>query len=233
MKKQIIKKSIGILGGMGPQASACLLNILIDLSIKEFGAKDADDFPEIILYSIPVSDFISDSNRKLKAFKMLKKRVIELNKCNISSISIACNTAHVLIEKLQEASEVPFISMIDEVARAVDNAQLGKVGIMGTPITIKSKLYQKALEKFNIECAEPGESELKILEKTIRSIIAGSANSNDKKLLLSIASKLKKRGAEGFVLGCTELPLIFPKVKLPVFNSLEILARSLLLNYYK
>lgn len=233
MKKQVIKKSIGILGGMGPQASACLLNILIDLSIKEFGAKDGDNFPEIILYSIPVPDFISDSNRKLKAFKMLKKRVIELNKCNVSCLSIACNTAHVLLENLQEVSEAPFISMIDEVARAVDKAQLEKVGILGTPLTIKSKLYQKALGKFNIECIEPGENELEILEKTIRNVIAGCANLNDRDLLLSIADKLKKRGAEGFVLGCTELPLIFPKRKLPVFNSLEILARSLLLNYYK
>ncbi len=107
------KGAIGILGGMGPEASNYLYKMLIDLSIKHFGAKDNDDFPEIILYSVPVSDFISNYNNKDKALQMLKKRVIDLGKVNLSCLSIACNTAHLLIDELQSVSSVKFISMID------------------------------------------------------------------------------------------------------------------------
>lgn len=63
------KKVIGILGGMGPQASARLVQILVEMSTKEFGAKNCDDFPEIVLDSIPIPDFISDKKKKEIRFK--------------------------------------------------------------------------------------------------------------------------------------------------------------------
>lgn len=228
------KKVIVILGGMGPEASGYLYNSLIELSVKYFGAKNNDDFPEILLDSIPVPDFISDDSGKKEALKILKNRVKFLSVLSPSCLAIACNTAHIFIDDLQKISEAPFISMIEEVVGAVAKANLKRVGILGTPMTINSKLYKRVLLKFNIECIEPKNDELKILEKVIRKIIAGSSNSNDKKMLLSVANNLRKRGAQGIILGCTELPLIFPtKQDSPIFNSLEILSMALLQKYYK
>lgn len=72
------------------------------------------------------------------------------------------------------------------------------------------------------------------LEEIIRKVIAGKIKRSDKVELVKIAKSLKKRGARGIILGCTEFPLVFPKrFDIPVFNSLEILARALLRNYYK
>lgn len=146
----IKKGAIGILGGMGPGASNYLYKILIDLSIKYFGAKNNDDFPEIILYSIPVPDFISSSEKKEKALKMLVARVKSLNKLNLSCLSIACNTAHALLSKLQSSSKVSFISMIDEVVRKLGRIHKA-VGILGTPSAIKYRLYQDALKKIKFQ----------------------------------------------------------------------------------
>lgn len=234
MRKRAKKQIIGILGGMGPQASARLLDLLIDLSIKEFGAKNGDEFPEILLDSVPVPDFISNSDNKSVALDMLKKRVKKINQLPISRIGIACNTAHILFDDLQKISKAPFVSMISEVVDSVNKAQLKRVGVVGTPSTIKSKLYQKALDKFNIKGIEPTESELRILDKIIRKVIEEKTTNKDQRRLRSMANSLKKKGAEGIILGCTELPLVFPpKFSLPVFNSLEILARALLRNYYK
>lgn len=228
------KKAIGILGGMGPEASNYLYKTLIDLSIKYFGAKNNDDFPDIILYSIPVPDFISDYNNRNKALNMLKKRVLSLNKIDLSSISIACNTAHLLIDKLQSVSCAKFISMIDEVSLVVAKDKKKIVGIMGTPSTVKSGLYQSKLAKYNIKSVIPASKELKTLEQVIRNVLRSKILKSDRERLFIIANSLKKRGAQGIILGCTELPLVFPlKYSLPVYNSVEILAMALLQKYYK
>ena len=102
-----MKKAIGILGGMGPEASAYMYSTLIDLAILRFGAKNNDDFPEIILHSIPVPDFISNEKQKAKALLMLKKRVKNINRMPILFLAIACNTAHVLLPQLQVISKKP------------------------------------------------------------------------------------------------------------------------------
>lgn len=229
MKKPNKKQIIGILGGMGPQASAHLLDLFINLSISEFGAKNDNDFPEILLDSVSVPDFISSVNNRKISLKILKERVIFLNKIRPSCMAIACNTAHILLSDLQSVSKAPFISMVEEVSKAVCKNGIKKVGILGTPMTIKEKLYETNLDKFGIESIIPVGAELGALEKIIRNVIAGLASNKDKIIISSIANNLVKRGAQGIILGCSELPLIFPKKQnFPVFNSLEILAMALL-----
>lgn len=231
MNKQ---STIGILGGMGPEASGYLYSTLISKAAKDFGAKNNDQFPEVILYSIPVPDFISDDKNKDQALRMLKNKVIELNATNISCLSIACNTAHVLLPQLRSISKVPFISIINEVAKRVSADGKRKVALLATPSTIKYSLYQLALKKYGIKVLIPNTNQLEAIEKIIRNVLRGKRSIQDNKKLIKIADSLKERGADGIILGCTELPLIFPtKYSLSVYNSTEILADALLNKYYK
>jgi len=226
--------AIGILGGMGPEASACLVNILVEMSAKEFGAKNGDEFPEIILDSIPVPDFISNKKNMPKAFRMLKKRIKMMGKMNIKVFAIACNTAHIMFNKLRLISESPFISLVDEVAKEILNRRINKIGILATPVTIDSGLFQKPLNQSNVELIIPKRDQLEILDEIIRKVIAGKVSRFDKLKLTAIAMSLKKRGAQGIILGCTELPLIFPKnFTIPTFDTLEILARALLRHHFR
>lgn len=228
------QKAIGIIGGMGPEASVYMYKTLIEFSIKHFGAKDNQDFPEIILDSVPVPDFISNNRYKTKAKLMLRKRVKNFDQNDVLCLSIACNTAHILFDDLQKTSKVPFTSMIEEVAQSVSEANVKKAGLITTSSTIKFKLYQYALGKRKIESIIPTYTQIKSLDKIIRNVIAGKILKSDTKKLFVIANSLKKRGAESIILGCTEVPLIFPKnFPLPVFNSVEILSMALLRKYYK
>jgi len=228
------KKAIGILGGMGPEASYYLYKTLIDLSIKYFGAKNNDDFPEIILHSIPVPDFISNDSDKKIALKILKDRIAQLNNANIICLAIACNTAHILLDELKLVSEIPFLSMIDEVVKQVDGDRINKVGLLTTPSTIRYSLYQKALEGKKMSAIVPNKKEQDLLEKIIRNVLRGKKTNEDQNRLLLISNSLKRKGAEGIILGCTELPLLFPeKYVLPVYNSIKILSVALLQKYYK
>lgn len=114
---------------------------------------------------------------------------------------------------------------------AIKHSKLDKIGLMGSSITIKSNLYQKELKKTNIKIVLPSKTKIMILEKIITEIVAGDYSNSQK--IIEIADNLKSHGAEGIILGCTELPLVFPKkYSLPVFDSLEILADKLLKNYY-
>lgn len=226
-------KSIAILGGMGPEASYYMYNSLINLAVSKFGAKNNDDFPEIILYSIPVPDFISSDKDRKKALEMLKKRVKQVNKLDISCLAIACNTAHVLLPDLRKVSKVPFVSMVEEVAKKIISQKYKTIGIMGTPSTLKYKLYQKPLLEAEVKVIILTETQIKILESVIRNVIAGKILKFDSQKLIKIANSLKKQGAEGIILGCTELPLVFPqKYSLPIFNSTLVLAEALLKKYY-
>lgn len=139
--------AIGILGGMGPQASAHLVNLLVQISAKEFKAVNGEDFPEIVLNSVPIPDFIADEKHKKVALKILKDRVIKMNKIGVGMLAISCNTAHLLLEDLQKVSQVSFVSMIEAIAKEVNSSGIKKVGLLASPTTFKSGLFQQALAR--------------------------------------------------------------------------------------
>lgn len=217
---------------MEPQASAQLVELLIEISVRDFGAKNGDDFPEIILDSIPISDFISNPTNVKLALNILRRRIDILKVLNISSFAIACNTAHIMFDELQ-AKDSRFVSMIDEVVKRVSEKKLTKVGLLASPSTLRFGLFEHPLDELNIEIILPTKREQETIEMIIRNIISGKKLQSDKEKLTLIANTLKSRGAQGVILGCTELPLIFPKkFSLPIFNCLEILASALLRKFH-
>lgn len=229
-----MKKTIAILGGMGPEASEYMYKTLIRMSIEKFGAVHNDQFPDIALFSVPVPDFISDESSKKAALKMLKSRVKMIDPKQVLCFSIACNTAHLLINDLQKETTVPFVSMIDEMVNQVKKRGYQKIGLMGTPTTLRTGLYSDAFQKVEIESILPQSKQIEQLEKVIRNVIAGKNSKTDEAILVEIADSLVKKGAEAIILGCTELPIVFPlKYKVPSFNSISVLAEALLQKYYQ
>lgn len=218
---------------MGPQASIELVRLVIDLATKKFGIKEAMSFPEIILDSVPVPDFIEGTKNERKLIKILNKRINDLSRLNPFCFSFACNTVHLFINKLSLPADIPFISVIDEIVKQVKRSKKKRIGLLASSLTLTSHLYQKRLEKNKMTVVLPDNDQKKILNEIIRDVIAGRNGNSDTQKLMRIASSFKKRGADCIVLGCTELPLLFPKkFSLPVFNSLELLALALLKTYY-
>lgn len=232
--KSDVHKTIGIIGGMGPQASSYLYDLSIKKAIRDFGVENSEDFPDIILFSVSVPDFISNRENQKIALEILKQKVRDANKLNISCLSIACNTAHLLLPHLQSATTIPFRSMIDAVVEQIKKDKILKVGLLGSPATMRSGLYQDRLKSQDIETILPSKSQIPHIERAIRNVISGKKEKKDEDNLKKIAFSLVDKGAEGIVLGCTELPLAFPKVfDVPIFNSVEILADALLDHFYK
>jgi aspartate racemase len=232
MTKQ--RKIIGLIGGMGPFASAYFYKLLIKKSSDGYGAKNNDDFPEILIDSVPVPDFVSDISRLREAKTMLILRVKKMNEYGMESIGLVCNTGHILYSALSKVSKAKFYSMIDLVSEEAGRRGYKKVGVLATPTTIKFNLYGKALFEKGIKTVYPKLETQKLHESVIRNLIAGKRVSDEvKKLEISARELIHKDSLDGIILGCTELPLVFPKNKFEnVIDCMDILADKLLERYY-
>ncbi len=225
---------IGIIGGMGPQASNELYRLLIEGAKRKYGARNNDDFPEIIIDSVPVPDFLSDTKKMEEAAGILDDRVRRLTNYGVSAITMACNTACILSDRLQKQTPVPFVSVIDEVVREVSKNNT-KVLLLASPTSLRLGLYQLALSRYGLSYIVPPKKYHPELEYVIRGVIEGGERGFLMEKLVRITENiLEKESVQAVVLGCTELPLVFPSnYRFPVYSSLSILAESILKRYYK
>jgi len=219
-------KKIGIIGGLGANASSFFLQILIN-KINQNGIK----MPEIILDSIPIDDFISDESKIKNGQKQLSVVIKKFNLLKPDIVVMCCNTAHIIYPKINQLAKFSFPSLINLVNSKLEESHCQNIGILATPNTLKFKLYQNNLKKIFI----PDLNLQSILEKNIRLII----NSDFEKINYNFISQkinkfIKLNNLDGVILGCTEIPVFFPKIKLnkdiTIFNSSEILANHLI-NY--
>lgn len=225
---------IGVIGGMGPQASAEFYRLLIEGAKQRYGARKNDDFPEILIDSVPVPDFLSDTREMEKAAVMLEDRIRRLATYGATYISVACNTACLLSRRLQKQISVPFISVVDEVAKEV-SLHRTRVLLLASPISLRLELYQNAMSQRGVSCVVPPKIYHRDIEKIIRGVIEGGDRPVLMKKLVRITEDIVvNEYVDGIVLGCTELSFVFPvNYPIPVYNSLSILAESLLKRYYK
>ncbi|RJR15837.1 aspartate/glutamate racemase family protein [Candidatus Microgenomates bacterium] len=222
------KPIIGVLGGMGPQASAYFYQLLIEKSIRDFGAQNNDDFPEIVLDSVPVPDFIGDTKNLIPAKNVLFDRLSRLNTFGIDVICMPCNTAHLLYEELRMKSSAPFISMVKAVDIAVIEGSYHRTGLLSSTVTRDKKIYAGVTQKTTLVTVS--NKEQVVIEQVIRGILAGRDISELQKKIEDLSNRFVKRERlDSIILGCTELPLIFPKkFRVPAINSLEVLAQETL-----
>lgn len=224
MNSKNIKK-IGILDGMGAFAGARFFQMTLEKITQNHLA-----FPEIILNAVSVEDFISDQSKIIPAQKILSSRVRTFNRQNVSMVVMARNTAHILHSKLSSISKAPFPSIIDLVVKRAVDKKLKNIGILASPMTIKTKLFENSLRKAGLNPSTPDQSFQNFLEKIIRNVISNSVTQSEIKLFeLKTKKFITRHRLDGLILGCTELPLAFPKSKfnhIEILDSLDILADS-------
>src|SRR3989338_117417 len=231
MITQSTKKMIGILGGMGPLASANLYYRLIEIAQRDYHAEQDTDFPPMFLYNITLFGF---DETGIVDPKLVKKQLIagvkKLEQSGSDFIIIACNTVHYFYNDMQQAVRIPIISIIDETTRLVQETRYTIVGLLTSHTTKHVGIYQKALEKLGIRTLLVTEAQQKMLDEVIVHVMSGGQGEEDEKNLKIIVEDLRKQGAEAIILGCTELPLAIHQsdIHVPLFDSTTILAKAAL-----
>ena len=202
-----MKKTIGILGGMGPLATADLYHKMVVLT------NAAGDNEHIRVYidsntSIPdrTAAILSGGEDPLPA---MTDSLRKLEQCGADFVIMPCNTAHYFLPELAKRTELPFVSMIEATAEACRTQFCGKTAaILATAGTLSVNLYQDALLTKGVDFLVPDEAEKEALMEVIyQGVKAGASPEAYRAAFLSVVEGMGRRGADYFILGCTELPL--------------------------
>jgi len=222
-------KTIGILGGMGPEASANLYSKMIKYTQHEYGAVQDSDYPPIIIYSMPLLGFDETGIVDQDSVKMqLIEGVRKLENAGCDLIIIGCNTVHIFFDEMQAAVNIPILNIVEETKKKVVDFGCKKVGLFASESTSKTKLYQKRFAESGIEVVSPDEKQQQILNKVIEHVMGGNQKNDDVIALKDIARDYVRKGAEAVVMGCTEIPLAINQshTDTKLFDTIEIIVQS-------
>jgi len=198
------EKTIGIIGGMGPLATAYLFQKIIELTPAK---KDQDHLRVIIDNNPKIPDRTrSILKRDNKIISHLKRSANILQKAGAQCIAIPCNTSHNYIEEIQKSVRIPVLDMVRAAVESVDH-ESGKIGLLATDGTLKAEIYQKYDVQGHIHWITLKTTEQKVLMRLIYGIKAGKEHQDLKPAFTKLLISLKKKGAELIILGCTELSL--------------------------
>jgi aspartate racemase len=228
MKKYVRK--LGILGGMGPEATASLYLNIINRCQAELGAKYNSDFPPIIINSCPVPDGrMWEGFSKTRVEKFLRTNVKILEKAGVDFVAVPCNSVHYFYPVIQKAVSIPVLSIVEETAKEIRRKSLTRVLLLATEFTARSGIYDGPLADCGITLVKPDPGQQRVVQKIIVNTESGQRLESDRAAVASIVSELKKKkGIEGVIAGCTEIPLLVRQKHLPVtlFDTIGILAAS-------
>jgi len=135
---------------------------------------------------------------------------------------------HKVAPQIQSSISVPLIHMVDSVAKEIQKRKMNKVGLLGTIFTMEEDFYsKKLLEDYSIETVIPQEQDRQEVSRVIyQELCCGIINKESKQKYLDVIDEMKSRGAQGVILGCTEIPLMLSEASLPLFNTTKIHAMS-------
>ena len=209
---------------MGPYASLDFYRMILERSAGRANSQ----FPHILLSNLPVPDFVQDRTYEEEAVHMVEEEARTLEKAGADFLVIICNTMHVYIERFRGAVSIPILSMIDVVAEHILAEGLDTVGILASPTTIATRLYQDTLERYGVKTLIPDKHDQGRIAQTIFHVIAGQSDQTDVECVLHIAQGLLDEGAKAILLGCTELPLLMRNAQhaFPCVASSEVLANA-------
>ena len=219
------KKVVGIIGGMGPGATALLFQKLIDYT-------DATVDSEHIHIIIDNNTSIPDRTTAILAGDETPAKYIcesgkHLEQCGADLLIIPCNTSHYFYDVIQREMNIPVINMIRETAKVCVEKGYSKVGILATTGTCKTHTYDRELQKWGIESIYPDdEGQKKVMEIIYNQVKAGKRI--DASIIDQTLKKMTIKGAQAFILGCTELPFAIKNGDFGYhfLDSLEILAKK-------
>ena len=225
-----MKKQIGILGGMGPEATSELFRLIIKNTKAQI---DQDHIPVLIVNNPKIPDRSAYIHGKGPSpVNMLVEGALKLEQMGADIILIPCNTAHFFIKQIEEKVHVPVIDMIKETARYVlcKYPEIKRYGLLSTTGVYKTAIYENVFKDIALEIINPDtlyQQQNMTAIYGINGIKAGFKTVPGKILLQSVAN-LKENGAGAIISGCTEISLVLKQsqISIPLINPLKILAEK-------
>ncbi len=223
-------KRIGILGGMSPESTAEYYQYITRTYTERFGDYG---YPEVLIYSVNFQDYVDwpMQDRWDLVSQGLTEAAQALERAGADFILIATNTMHRVYDEVQAGVQVPMLNLLDTVADAICEQGLTTVGLLGTLYTMQGPLYPNALAQRGIQTLTPGAEEQAYVNQVIyNELVAGVIQEEARQGFLQVIAGLIDRGAQGIILGCTEIPMLIKDgdVPVPLFDTTRIHAEAAL-----
>lgn len=219
--------TMGVLGGMGPEATVDFMARVIALVPAE---RDQDHVHMIVDNNPQVPDrqaaMHGDGSAVTAALIEMAQR---LEKAGADFLVMPCNTAHVFLDGFEQAIDIPLIHIIEETVREIETTKRAakRIGVLATDACIESEVYQQAISGSGRQSVLPDGDAQQRLMTLIAKIKSGDRSRGIASAMASLAEALVTGGAELIIAGCTEIPLVLhdDNCEVPVLSSTEVLAR--------
>lgn len=218
-------KKLGLVGGMSWVSTVDYYRFINEGVNAKLGGLN---YAECVIDSVNFNAFVSNNTAGKwdDTFDILLSACQKLEKAGAEAIVLCANTAHAVADRLEGEINLPIIHIVTATADAIKQAGLTKVGLLGTKFTMEMDFYKDKLVGLGIQAIVPSTQESRdFIQNTLRDELGkGIIREETKQGYLAIIDELVSQGAEGIILGCTEIPMIISQddVAVPVFDTTRI-----------
>ena len=221
-------KTIGLVGGTSWISSLDYYRLFNEITNQRLGGNEA---AKIVLYSVNYGEIVALTKKgdwdAIAAIMCDAAQKIE--KAGADCILLGANTMHNIADRVQAAIQIPLLHIADATAIAIKQKGLKKVALLGTRYTMQFDFYKKKLEEHGIETIIPDDKGIEFVNDAIYNELGkGKFLPSTKQLFIDLINKLAHEGAEGAILGCTEIPMLIKQedTPVPVFDTTLIHATA-------
>ena len=222
-------KTIGLLGGMSWESSVAYYRLINEAVRARLGGLHS---AKCVMYSVDFADIepFQREGRWQDAAERLCAAAGHVEEGGADFLVLCTNTMHKIADEIQNHLRIPLLHIADATASAVRDQQLQRVGLLGTKFTMEDNFYRDRLtRKHGLEVVVPGEEERQTVHRVIyQELCLGRVEPQSKAQYVAIIDRLARQGAEGVILGCTEIGLLITQrdCSLPVFDTTRIHAEA-------
>ncbi len=216
-------KTIGLIGGMSYESTIVyyeLINKMVNERLS--GLHSA----KMIIESYDFDEIEKEQSKENwgRLTEILIKSAQKLEKAGADYIAIATNTMHIMAEDVQKNISIPLIHIADAAANYIQDKNIKTVALFGTKYTMTKSFYKDKLKNdYKINVIIPNLMQQEIINRIIyNELCIGLINEDSRREILDIIADCTNQGAQGVVLGCTELPILINKANIPIINTTEV-----------
>ncbi|NDI36857.1 aspartate/glutamate racemase family protein [Chengkuizengella sediminis] len=217
-------KTIGLLGGLSWESSAIYYKLINERVKEKLGGLHS---AKSMMCSVDFQVFkdLQYEGKWEEATTELIDAAKQLERGGADFLVICTNTMHKMAPEVQDSISIPLLHIADLTGNQIKSAGIKKVGLLATNFTMEHDFYKNRLSNYDLEVIVPDETDRKIVHDTIyNELCLGKVDENSKKQYLDIIKKLINNGAEGIILGCTEITMLINEddINVPVFDTTKI-----------
>lgn len=221
-------KTVGIIGGLGPETTAKFYLELVSLCQKQ----RTSTRPAIVIWNVPLPleverDLILSAKGEERYLPFLVDAAKHLEKCGADFLVMPCNSLHIFIDQIRATVAIPVLSIVEETTKFLRSQNIRQVGVLATMITINNKLYEGPLKQAGIDAIIPEGLDQAKMGNIISRLVNGEHRSSDRQEILDIINRLSQRGVSTVILACTDLQLLLPSHDdVAIFDTMRIFVES-------